>query len=752
METPLQFPPGAITILKQSDNELEFDINQEWLGDVGIAIRNGEDCGIQTNVPNGALAGTYQGVCIENVASVTIVVYVDPEFDAGDCEACNTDTITDLGFEFCSYNIEIPCESTPVECGEPSASPSGSFYPSSAPTESPTKSVSPTASPTDAPSGSPTANPTASPTASPTGTPTANPTGGPTASPTASPTGGPTVSPTANPTGGPTASPTASPTGGPTSTPTASPTGGPTATPTASPTGGPTANPTASPTGGPTANPTASPTGGPTVSPTANPTVSQSPTGCNVPTPPEIIDAVCMTTGGEEMDLIDFPTGALDVSSYLDGSIDFQIIQQWQESAGVAYEVGMDNCAIKGNVPFDGTENLSADCIDGFASATVVVYLDDNFEPDECDACNVDDLAEMGGNSTFCAYRIEIACEPMVVECGEPSASPSGSYYPSSAPTASPTKSALPSASPTGSPTSAPTGPPTVSPTASPTASPTISPTASPTVSPTASPTVSPTDQTDAPTPEDSCPVPDAILVSVEGETIYPETDIPIKITFQNTTHVKFKVENTFDQTISAVYTQYHSGSFGETECLEESNLEVDKFAEADFTARCMHSTKISIVNLWIQDCVSTGMTFLNGADNAEIPECCHAGEECKTVMYTFKLPCVETCPTEGEPSEGGNDQRRRKAHEIIREKKALEGSTVEFEAITGHPEDNGSEDHFCVVEDYPCGPSHEKVHVCHYSARDGYKTFCVPESDSDALRFYPKDYCGPCVGGYATA
>ena len=38
-------------------------------------------------------------------------------------------------------------------------------------------------------------------------------------------------------------------------------------------------------------------------------------------------------------------------------------------------------------------------------------------------------------------------------------------------------------------------------------------------------------------------------------------------------------------------------------------------------------------------------------------------------------------------------------------------------------------------------------VYVCHYSVRDGYKTFCVPEADSDALRFYPKDYCGQCVG-----
>ena len=59
----------------------------------------------------------------------------------------------------------------------------------------------------------------------------------------------------------------------------------------------------------------------------------------------------------------------------------------------------------------------------------------------------------------------------------------------------------------------------------------------------------------------------------------------------------------------------------------------------------------------------------------------------------------------------------------------------------------NENEEHFCVVDDYPCGaPNYDKVHVCHYSARDGYKTFCVPEPDSDALRFYPKDYCGPCV------
>jgi hypothetical protein len=56
----------------------------------------------------------------------------------------------------------------------------------------------------------------------------------------------------------------------------------------------------------------------------------------------------------------------------------------------------------------------------------------------------------------------------------------------------------------------------------------------------------------------------------------------------------------------------------------------------------------------------------------------------------------------------------------------------------------------YCVSEDFPCdGEEENMVYVCHYSTRQGYQTFCVPEADSDILRFYPHDYCGPCEGGY---
>merc|ERR1711865_379974 len=429
-----------------------------------------------------------------------------------------------------------------------------------------------------------------------------------------------------------------------------------------------------------------------------------------------------MTTGGELMDVIPMPQNAIVVNSqdFSNDTIDFIVSQQWKtdtDDVGLAIEAGIDSCIVKGNVTFGESESVQGECYDGFAGVTIVVYMDEDFEPDECEACNVDDLSDMGGNYSFCAYRVEIPCEPVSVECGAPSTAPS-----------------------------------------------------------------------------------EPILVANEGETMYP--DLPVTITRQNTTHVAFTVENTFGSTVSSVFTEYHSGSFGETECLEEENVEQNSEVEMEFVAQCMHHTKISIVNVWITDC-NEALPFLDQADNAEVPECCHPGKECRTVQYTFKLPCVSPCPDDevsaptGAPVNGGqfgrpdqystgneatkspttapvsdptappvNGEQFGRPDELstgnegagsrrnLAATNSNKGSTEDFEALTerkkeAEPADD-SEEPFCVIEDYPCGPNNDKVYVCHYSARDGYKTFCVPEADSDALRFYPKDYCGQCVGGYA--
>jgi hypothetical protein len=55
---------------------------------------------------------------------------------------------------------------------------------------------------------------------------------------------------------------------------------------------------------------------------------------------------------------------------------------------------------------------------------------------------------------------------------------------------------------------------------------------------------------------------------------------------------------------------------------------------------------------------------------------------------------------------------------------------------------------YYCSPEDFPCQGA-GNVHICHYDTRGGYQTFCLPEADSEVLRFYPNDYCGACVGGY---
>merc|ERR1719506_2407376 len=277
------------------------------------------------------------------------------------------------------------------------------------------------------------------------------------------------------------------------------------------------------------------------------------------------------------------------------------------------------------------------------------------------------------GLNSFCAYIIEIPCEPVPVECGEPSTAPSGSYFPSSAPSDSPTESAVPSdgpsldpsskpsdvpsdgpsldpsskpsdvpssdpsespsSDPSGSPSSAPSSAPSESPSDFPSTSPSKSPSGSfypssaPSDTPTESmyPSTSPSsDPSAASTPpifEDAqtqgltpCPPSEPILIANEGETMYP--DLPVTITRQNTTHVSFAVENTFSSTVSSVFTEYHSGSFGETECLEEENVEQNSGVEIEFVAQCMHNAKISIVNVWITDC-NEALPFLDQADNA---------------------------------------------------------------------------------------------------------------------------------------
>lgn len=80
------------------------------------------------------------------------------------------------------------------------------------------------------------------------------------------------------------------------------------------------------------------------------------------------------------------------------------------------------------------------------------------------------------------------------------------------------------------------------------------------------------------------------------------------------------------------------------------------------------------------------------------------------------------------------------------------EDGTTNRNLVTKEPDEFGEDgSYYCSAQDFPCDDNNDAlVYVCHYSARLGYQTFCVPEPDSEVLRFYKNDYCGPCVGGFA--
>jgi len=566
--------------------------------------------------------------------------------------------------------------------------------------------------------------------------------------------------------------------------------------PSSSPSSSPSGLPSASPSASPTSVPSSSPSGSPSQSPTLFPTESLQPTDCYEPTPPKIIESICMA-GNESIATTPMPDNAIVVTSQDIDKVGFTVAQDWVDVGGLAINYNGESlessCAIIGNITFGDSQDLEGNCIEGVSGVTIVVYMDEDFDPDECEACNVDDLSEMGG--TFCAYRVEIPCEPTSVECGEPSAAPSDSFYPSSAPSNSPTESMYPSSVPTSYPSTVPTRAPTEKPTdEAETQEPTVtrrtaSPTTAPTNEPTSSPSTEPTE----------CPPDDPILIDINGSTMYPEGAPPIEITFQNTTHVGFKVVNTWETSFTHVYTEYHEGNFGETECLEEENVESHTQVD-EYMATCMHNVPISIVNIWVVD---ANGTWFEQDDNAEVPECCHPPEfsQVPIVQYTFKLPCVDPCPDPeeetkdvvevpgsqfGRPSINSNEPKpnvpevpeapdipgsqfgrpstysngparhlQKEEHTNNLASPEIFSNAVRKEVSPSAPIEeplfDDAEGHFCVSEDYPCGGKKDHVHVCHYSARDGYKTFCVPESDSDVLAFYKKDYCGPCIGGYGS-
>jgi hypothetical protein len=186
------------------------------------------------------------------------------------------------------------------------------------------------------------------------------------------------------------------------------------------------------------------------------------------------------------------------------------------------------------------------------------------------------------------------------------------------------------SVSPSNSPTASPSATPG---TTAPTGCPAESPSSSPSSSSSSSPKTSAME-----TLENECPE-DIELFAVTGITEYGDVP-PIHILSQDQYTVTFQVvQNVFAGSVSYMYTQYHTVPNGDTGCL--ANAYVTQSDTLIFTAECMHTTPLSVVDLWVVD-----VALDANLDNAKIPEWCHPPKDTvlPTVQYTFQLHCVSQC------------------------------------------------------------------------------------------------------------
>lgn len=247
--------------------------------------------------------------------------------------------------------------------------------------------------------------------------------------------------------------------------------------------------------------------------------------------------------------------------------------------------------------------------------------------------------------------------------------------------------------------------------------------------------------------------------------TVATSFDInPITITRQDDETVTFTISNPFGVDVIAVYYQYAAAQTGSTKCYSESPF-TSCPEPIEVTAHCMTNPahSLAIVDVWFVDA-----SAINSTDSSTIPECCEPDDSdisIPTVQYSFKVYCQSKCV---DPSNNVRSLTAtaadvaKNASELERVAKD-EGISFLFDLHDGLQEDENDDDddnekedlkaksnHFCSSIDYPCGDDGGSlVYVCHYSSKDGYQTFCIPESDSDVAAYVPKDYCGPCVGGY---
>jgi hypothetical protein len=258
----------------------------------------------------------------------------------------------------------------------------------------------------------------------------------------------------------------------------------------------------------------------------------------------------------------------------------------------------------------------------------------------------------------------------------------------------------------------------------------------------------------DSPIMESSIPcAPVATMLDTYGTCLYENN--PIEILSQHGVTVTFSVSHSW------TITQATESDVGD---LAQLAVRLSSYPEKTKSCSNYFDSEPGIMNTLTAECANDGFAEVEifVADEAFdqddlAPDACPGSFQCS---YVFRIPCTVALncdtpvgpyvvPEPPGPSTSVPTAPARRMEEV--------GSFESFKtrlpdagASQGSTDMEVLDTPYCVSEDFPCeGESSDTVFVCHYSARKGYQTFCIRETDSDILRFYPNDYCGPCTGGY---
>jgi len=181
----------------------------------------------------------------------------------------------------------------------------------------------------------------------------------------------------------------------------------------------------------------------------------------------------------------------------------------------------------------------------------------------------------------------------------------------------------------------------------------------------------------------------------------------------------------------------FDRGANDGSDCQSLPPLDPDEMYPVVLSAACDETTGIARVEL----CVSNEII---GNQLSGESQCGETEDSCS---YVFDVKCNFI-------NDAGGD-RMRKLENNFKETFEMDSNVViargfrtdEMRAPTDL-NDEPDDVPYCLHKDYPCkGDEDNMVHVCHYSSQAGYQTFCIPEVDTDILRFNDNHHCGPCDG-----